>query len=92
MPHVSIRLPTALEALAGGRSSVDVEAATVRDALRALETRHPAIRPLLRGPDDRVRPHVHLFLDERQVTGDPSVEESIPSDAELRIVPSIAGG
>lgn len=92
MPYVSIRLPTALEALAGGRSSVEVEAATVRDALCALETRHPEIGPMLRGPDDRVRPHVHLFLNDRQVSGDPSADEPISSDGELRIVPSIAGG
>lgn len=92
MPHVSIRLPTALEPLAGGRSSVRVEAATVRDALEALEARHPDLAPMIRGADDRVRPHIHLFLGDRQVSGDRADDEPIPTDAELRIVPSIAGG
>lgn len=92
MPHVSIRLPTALEALSGGRSSVDVEAGSVHEALRALETRHPEIGSMIHGPDARVRPHIHLFLDDRQVSGDPGADERIASDGELRIVPSIAGG
>lgn len=92
MPHISIRLPTALEALADGRSSVEVEAATVRDALRALETRHPEIGPMIHGADRRVRPHIHLFLGDRAVSGDPEAEERIASDGELRIVPAIAGG
>ena len=92
MPHVSIRLPTALEALAGGRPSVDVEAGTVREALLALQARHPEIGPMIHGADDRVRPHIHLFLGDREVTGDPRADERIASDEELRIVPSIAGG
>lgn len=90
MPRVSIRLPTALEALAD-RHLVTVEAETVRDALGRLCERHPDIGPMLRGPDERIRPHIHLFLDDRRVSGDPA-DEAIARDAELRIVPSIAGG
>ncbi len=92
MPCVTIRLPTALEALAGGRSSVTVEAATVQEALHALRARHPEVGSMIHGPDERVRPHIHLFLGDRQVSGDPAGDVRIGRDEELRIVPSIAGG
>lgn len=92
MASISILLPTALRDAASGRSSLTVEALTVSEALTALTSSHPQIGRMIFGADGRVRPHVHLFVGDRPVTGASDSHESLYEGDELRIVPAISGG
>jgi molybdopterin converting factor small subunit len=49
-----IRIPPVLRAEAAGQRLVDVEAATVREALGALVDRYPALGPRVDGDDVRL--------------------------------------
>ena len=92
MASISIRLPAALRTAASGRSAVTVEARTVAEALTSLATTHPQLGRMIFATEGRVRPHVRLFLDGRQVTGAVDANEALGEGDELRIVPAIVGG
>lgn len=86
MVVVTLRSP--LRDLAEGSRRVDVEGATVGEALRALERRHPRIVGWILDEHGRVREHVSVFL------GGARVAEDAPVAAGdvLHVLPSISGG
>ncbi len=91
MPKVTIHIPTPLRSMVDDRESVEVEAATVDEALERLTEENDELRGRLYGDDGEIRNFVNVYLDDRDVReldGDPPLEDG----AELAIVPSIAGG
>ena len=92
MASVTIRLPTALSDRAGGVVSVDVHATSVADALAGLGHLHPDVLPLIFRAPGELRPHVHVFVADRQVASDVTQAGPLTDGDEIRIVPSIAGG
>ena len=91
MPRVSIRIPTPLRPFVDGRSSVEVEASTVREALARLTEDNERLRAQLYGADGQLRSFVNVYVGDsnlRDLTDDPELLEGV----ELSIVPSIAGG
>jgi adenylyltransferase/sulfurtransferase len=88
---ITIHVPSALRAYTGGAATVAVEGATVGDALTALVARHPDLGRHLRDDEGRLRGFVNVFLGEddiRHLDG----ETTRAGNADITIVPSIAGG
>ena len=74
----------------GGVSSVDVHAATVESALRALTDRHPSLTPLV-WKDGALNPVMVLFLNDRQL-GAAEIGTPLGPGDEIDIVPALEGG
>ncbi len=82
-----------LRTFAGGRASVDVDAATVSEALGGLTQNHPELRKHLFTGEGRLRAFVNLYLNDEDVRYLPAGEATrVTSTDTLSIVPSIAGG
>ena len=79
-----VLLPSLLAAQADGRGRFDVEAATLRDALRALP-----VADLLLDERGALRPLVNPFVD-RELVRD--LDAPLGPDSEVRVVAAIAGG
>jgi adenylyltransferase/sulfurtransferase len=62
-----ILLPTPLRPFAGGSTSVEVEGATVTDALRRLVAAHEGLRPHLYDEAGRLRSYVNVYKNEEDV-------------------------
>jgi molybdopterin synthase sulfur carrier subunit len=80
---VNVVLWGALKPVAGGASSVNVDAANIRDLFNKLEAEYPGLKPHL----DRgiaVSINGRIFRD--------SWGEIIPENAEVYLLPRIAGG
>jgi sulfur-carrier protein adenylyltransferase/sulfurtransferase len=92
MNMARILLPTPLRPYADGTATVDVEAATVGDALAALVTLHPGLRKHLYDDAGKVRPFVNLYRNDEDVRYLERDRTPLAADDSLSIVPSIAGG
>lgn len=89
---VTIHIPTALRSYAGDNASVDVDGATVGDALSALTTQYPTLSKHLRTGDGKLRSFVNVYLGDEDIRYLDQEATAVSDGATLSIVPSIAGG
>ena len=87
-----IRIPTPLRSYVNGQSEVSVQGATVADAMEALLTQYPAMRPHLTNTDGQLRPFVNLFLGENNIRDLQGLATPLKDEDRLLLIPSIAGG
>ncbi len=86
-----IRIPTVLRPQTGGQARVEVDGATVGEALAALVAGNPALEEWLL-EDGKVRGYVNVFVDDediRYLDGEATV---VPAGVEISIMPAVAGG
>jgi molybdopterin converting factor small subunit len=83
-----VRLRGPLRKLAGDRREHAVEAATVADALRALERAEPRLCGWTLDERGHVRRHLNVFVDGTQGRGDTPLG---PDDV-VDVLPAISGG
>jgi molybdopterin converting factor small subunit len=90
---MTIFIPTPLRSYAGGKDKVEVDAATIAEALDLLTQTHPDLRKHLFSADGKVRAFVNLYVNDEDVRYLPQKERTpIASTDTLTIIPSIAGG
>jgi len=90
---MQIFIPTPLRPYADGKDAVDVNVATIAEALNALTEAHPALRKHLFTEEGKLRAFVNLYLNDEDVRYLPEKEQTAVSDGDtLTIIPSIAGG
>ena len=75
----------------GGVNTVDVPAATVESALRALTDRHPNLTPLVWAKDGAVNSVMVVFLNDRQL-GAADIGTPVGPGDQIDIVPALEGG
>jgi molybdopterin synthase sulfur carrier subunit len=86
-----IRIPPVLRPDAAGNRTVDVEAATVRDALDQLVDAHPALRErVLEG--DGVPSFLNVFVDGDDVRLLGGLDTAVTSGSTILLLPAVAGG
>lgn len=86
MPTVT--LPSTLARLAAGNRELSLEGATAGELLRRLEETHPRIRGWVLDEQGRLRPHVHLFINDEQG----SLTSSVTPDDRVHVLQAISGG
>jgi molybdopterin converting factor small subunit len=89
---VTVRIPTQLRTLSGGASEVSVDAATIADALKALDTAHPGFNERLFDDGGNLRRFVNVFLAEEDIRFLDGVGTPITDGQTISIVPAVAGG
>ncbi|MCK6524190.1 MoaD/ThiS family protein [Myxococcota bacterium] len=89
---VNIHIPTPLRVYTERQATVTVEAATVGEALSALTTRYPNLQKHLRDGEGKLRSFVNVYLGEEDIRFLQKEATPIGANADLTIVPSIAGG
>ncbi len=89
MPN--IKIPTPLRAYTGGEAQVSVSGGTVGETLTDLIARYPDLKPHIFNGES-LRSFVNVFLGEEDVRFLEGMDTPVADDANLRIIPSIAGG
>ena len=82
-----VLLPGTLAAEAGGQKRFELQAATVREALRQLP-----VANLLLDETGELRRLVNVYVDSVDVRGSRLLDEPLTDESEVRIVGAIAGG
>ena len=88
----TIYIPTALRPYADNHAQLTVDAATVREAVEKLTEAFPKLRHHLFKEDGQLRSFVNLYLGDEDVRHLQGLDTPLAPDAELTIVPSVAGG
>jgi molybdopterin synthase sulfur carrier subunit len=89
---LTIRIPTQLRTFTGGSGEVQVEAASVGDALKALDAAHPGLADRLFDDSGQLRRFVNVFLADEDVRFLDGLATPIAEGQTLSIVPAVAGG
>lgn len=90
MPKVI--LPSALRPYAEKRESVEIEARTIEELIRALTERFPDLRKHLLTEDGKLRSFVNLYVNDEDVRHLQQGATTLQKTDVISIVPSIAGG
>jgi len=89
---LSVRIPTQLRTLPGGSGEVQVEGATVGEALKALDAAHPGFADRLFDEGGNLRRFVNVFLADEDVRFLDGLATPVSDGQTLSIVPAVAGG
>jgi molybdopterin converting factor small subunit len=93
MMAMKIHIPTPLRAFTDKQETVSVEGSTVDASLKALVAAYPALQQHLYSAGGKLRSFVNVYLGDEDVRYLPEKEATpVTPDAELTIIPSIAGG
>jgi adenylyltransferase/sulfurtransferase len=87
-----ILIPTPLRQFAAKNDSVEVEGATVGEALTALVTRFPDLKKNLYTDEGKIRSFVNVYLNDEDIRYIRKEATPVAAGDTLSIVPSIAGG
>lgn len=79
------------EKLTGGRQQVEVEGATVRQVIEALEVAYPGFRQrLLDTEEDHIRPDIAVSVDGEISTE--GLRRKVGASSEVHFLPALSGG
>src|SRR5256712_6866690 len=92
MPVVRVIIPTALRQYAANHDAVEVEAASVEQALGDLVSQFDQLRRHLYADDGRLRNFVNVYVNEEDIRYLEKAATPLKEGDTISIVPSIAGG
>ena len=87
-----IRIPTPLRKLTNNEEVVEVDAATIGDAIVELQTRYPGIKERLLDESGAVRRFVNVYVNEEDIRFLQNQQTKLKDGDEVSIIPAIAGG
>lgn len=90
---MKILIPTPLRQYTSKHDAVDVQAATVGEALSRLVTEHPDLKRHLYSEEGKLRAFVNVYLNDEDIRYLSDKDGTRVKDTDsLSIIPSIAGG
>jgi molybdopterin converting factor small subunit len=89
---VTVRVPTQLRTLSGGKSEVPVEGGTVAEVLKSLEAAHPGFSDRLFDDAGKLRRFVNVFVADEDVRFLQGLATPVGEGTTVSIVPAVAGG
>ena len=92
MAHVTLELPSALEVVLPGLRCIELEAATLAEALATATTKHPGLRTHLFDEQGAFRQHVLCFHNETNTRWLDSLDVPLEDGDTIRILQAVSGG
>ena len=84
-----VLIPSPLHSYTSGESRVEARGASLRELLEDLDRRYPGFRFRIIDEQDRVRPHIRLFVNARLA---PSIDRTLDASDQVQIVCALSGG
>jgi len=89
---VTVRVPGPLRRLTEGKPEVQVDGATVSEALRDLNARYPGFDDRLYDGDGQLRQFINIYLNDSDIRFGQGLDTPVGENDDLSIVPAVAGG
>lgn len=87
-----VRIPTPLRKLTNNEEIVVVNATTINEAIKELQSRFPGIQERLMDEQGEVRRFINVYLNEEDIRFLQNKETALKDGDEISIIPAIAGG
>lgn len=87
-----IRIPAPLRKLTGDQRTVNADGGTLVELVEDLERRFPGIKARIVDGDGNVHSFVNIFVDDEDVRFLQGLQTPLKQDAEVAIIPAMAGG
>ena len=87
----TVRIPPVLREETGGNRTVEVQGATVAEALEDLFARHPELRQRVT-QDGELSPFINVYVNDRDVRYRDGLATEIGPDDTVILLPAMAGG
>jgi len=87
-----VRIPTPLRKLTNNEELVEVDAATIGEAIAELQARFTGIQERLVDEKGEVRRFVNVYVNEEDIRFLQNRETPLKDGDEISIIPAIAGG
>jgi molybdopterin synthase sulfur carrier subunit len=91
MPQ-KVRIPTPLRKLTNNEETVEINAATIGEAIAELQARFPGIKERLLDETGGIRRFVNVYVNEEDIRFLQNQETALRDGDEVSIIPAIAGG
>jgi sulfur-carrier protein len=88
---VTVKIPAQLRAATGGEVEVEVEGATVGEALDAVFDQHDGLRQRIT-EDGGLRRFVNVYVSGEDIRFKEGLETELDDGDEVQILPAVAGG
>jgi sulfur-carrier protein len=88
---VTVKIPTQLRAATGGEADVEVDGATVGEALDAVFAAHGELRERITQNGD-LRRFVNVYVSGEDIRFQQGLDTGIQDGDEVTILPAVAGG
>ena len=85
----TVRIPSPLRDYTAGAAQVSAGGATVAALLGDLERAHPGMRFRMIDEQDRIRPHIRVFINQREVQ---ALGEAVAAGDEIHLICALSGG
>lgn len=85
---MKVRIATPLLSYTGARE-VEAQGSTVGELLDDLERRHPGLRFRMVDEQNRIRPHMRVFVNREAVRG---LDAPLAPDDDVQILQALSGG
>ncbi len=89
---VKVYIPTPFRRMTGNRAYVDVEGATVAEALDNLDRQFPGVHDLIYSSEHEIPHHINIYVNNQAIAALRGDETPLASGDQLAIIPAIAGG
>lgn len=86
---MTVHIPSALRSYTNQQGEVQVEGATLGSVLSALDARYPGFRFRIVTEQDRIRPHIRIFVNDQQTQ---ELRSPIGQEDRVYIVCALSGG
>jgi len=87
-----VRIPTPLRKLTNNEEIVEVDSATIGEAITELQSRYPGIKERLVDEKGEVRRFVNVYVNEEDIRFLQNQDTPLKEGDEISIIPAIAGG
>ena len=89
---ITVLIPGPLREYSGSAAEIVIEAASVGEALRALERSHAPLHRCVCDELGRVRRHINLFVNDDHIRERNGLDTALVSGDVLSILPAVSGG
>lgn len=89
---VTVKIPTSLRKFTAEKAELSIDAPTVGEALKLVDSAHPGLLAKLTDEDGKIRRFINIYLGDEDIRFLDGLGTAVKSGDEISIIPAVAGG